>query len=124
MTDGAGSYGDNERCRVLALRPLSVYTEEYSVEKKYDYLTVNGVQYKNSGPERVKMVKGAALEWYSDSSGTKAGWKVCAQDTTTMATTTKKGRYFPPSARRILARPRSSHLALSHRSPYDHGRVC
>ena len=125
MTDGTGNYGSYERCRVLALRPLSVYTEEYNVETGFDYLTVNGVKYGGTwGPSGVKMAKGAALQWYSDSSGNRAGWKVCAQDTMTTAKPTKKGRYFPPSARRILARHSSPHLALSHLSPYDHGRVC
>ena len=122
VTDGAGSYGSRERCRVLALRPLIVHTVQYEVERKYDYLTVNGHQYKYSRPDGVKMAKGAALQWYSDGSTQRAGWKVCAQDattTTTTTTTTKKGRYIPHSLHADpkqdtaqLASPRltSSHL--------------
>ena len=95
MTDGAGAYGNNERCRVLALRPLFVHTMQYEVETRYDYLTVNGVQYTYSGPDGVKMAKGAALVWYSDGSGNTAGWKVCADEKTTTTKPTKKGRYIP-----------------------------
>ena len=124
MTDGAGSYGNREQCTVLALRPLIVGTMQYEVESGSDYLTVNGAKYNYYGPKGVKMAKGAALRWYSDSSYTKAGWKVCAQDTMTTAKPTKKGRYFRPSTRRVLARHSSPHLALSNLSPYDHGRVC
>ena len=92
MTDGAGSYGSNERCRVIALRPFYVYTEQYDVENKHDYLTVNGTQYTSySGPNGVKMGMGAALQWYSDSSDNGAGWKVCAEDKI------KTGRYIPHS---------------------------
>merc|ERR1719201_1099838 len=81
VTDGAGNYGNSESCRVIALRPFYVYTKQYQVEKGWDYLTVNGKQYKsNSAPNGVKMGKGAALQWKSDSFGTNPGWKVCAQD--------------------------------------------
>ena len=85
VTDGSGYYGAKETCRVLALRPLVVYTKQYVVESKYDYLTVNGVQYKSSGsgPNGVKMSKGAALLWRSDEDTQSSGWKVCAQDTMT-----------------------------------------
>ena len=85
VTDGAGYYGAGETCRVLALRPLVVRTRQYVVETGYDYLTVNGVKYKNSGsgPNGVKMAKGAALLWRSDGSTQRSGWKVCADRMTT-----------------------------------------
>ena len=94
MTDGSGNYGSGEKCTVFARRPLFVYTKQYDVERSssgraYDYLTVNGVQYKNSPPNGVKMGKGAALQWYSDGSKVAAGWKVCAEDKMAATTTTK-----------------------------------
>ena len=98
VTDGSGYYGASETCRVLALRPLFLYTKQYVVESKYDYLTVNGVQYKSSGsgPNGVKMSKGAALLWRSDGGTQRSGWKVCAQDTmATTTTTTTKSKYIP-----------------------------
>ena len=94
MTDGSGNYGSREKCRVIARRPFFVYTKQYDVERNsrnraLDYLTVNGVQYKNSPPNGVKMGKGAALQWYSDGSQVAAGWKVCAEDKMAPTTTTK-----------------------------------
>ena len=88
MTDGAGEYGTRETCRVVALRPFYVYTTQYDVERTssgraYDFLTVNGAEYKYSPPNGVKMGKGAALQWYSDGSGSGAGWKVCAEESGT-----------------------------------------
>ena len=87
MTDGSGNYGNKERCEVIARRPLVINTTQYDVEGGgYDYLTVNGYQYKYSPPNGVAMRGGAALKWYSDKSGNGAGWKVCAED--------KMGRYI------------------------------
>ena len=87
------------------MRPLVVNTMQYEVEGCCDYVTVNGVQYRNSPPNGVKMAKGAALEWYSDASDQLAGWKVCAhaQDTMTTTKPTDEGRYMIPtlSARRL-----------------------
>merc|ERR1719201_156401 len=81
VTDGSGYYGSNERCEVIARRPLVINTTQYDVEGGgYDYLTVNGYQYKYSPPNGVAMRGGAALKWYSDGSGQGAGWKVCAED--------------------------------------------
>ena len=63
---------------MVALRPPSLYTWQYDVENKYDYLTVGGTQFKgDSGPNGVKMSKGDALLWKSDGSVVEEGWKVC-----------------------------------------------
>ena len=48
VTDGAGKYGNNERCEVLALRPLELKTTQYAVESNYDFIAVAGVQYKKN----------------------------------------------------------------------------
>ena len=90
VTDGAGNYGSRESCSVIALRQFYVYTMQYEVERGYDYLTVNGVQYKYSAPNGVKMTQGAALEWRSDGSYFNKGWKVCAEDKMRSTTTTPK----------------------------------
>ena len=79
MTDGKGKYGNNEACKVVALRPLSLYTWQYNVEgSAYDYLTVGSTQFPGaSGPDGVKMSKGDAMLWKSDGGSVKEGWKVC-----------------------------------------------
>ena len=80
MTDGKGKYGNKEACKVVAGRPLSLYTWQYEVEKRYDYLTVGSTQFKaGSGPNGVKMSKGDEMLWKSDGSSVKEGWKVCTR---------------------------------------------
>ena len=60
------------------MRPLSLYTWQYDVERKYDYLTVGATQFKSgSGPNGVKLGKGDALLWKSDGGEVYEGWKVC-----------------------------------------------
>ena len=63
---------------MVALRPLSLYTWQYVVEKSYDFITVGSTRFKGgSGPDDVKMSKGDALSWKSDENGVRWGWKVC-----------------------------------------------
>ena len=93
MTDGAGNYGSGESCRVIAQRQFYVYTMQYEVERSYDYLTVNGVQYKYSAPNGVEIKQGASLGWRSDGSRTDKGWKVCAEDNMSTPPPAKKSRY-------------------------------
>ena len=60
------------------MRPLSLYTWQYDVERGYDFLTVVGTQFKSgSGPNGVKLSKGESLLWKSDKSKVEEGWKVC-----------------------------------------------
>ena len=79
VTDGSGSYGNNERCEVKALQPLAVTAEQYNVEECCDYVTINGNEFKGTGPQAVVMNAGATWIWTSDRSKTHAGFKLCAQ---------------------------------------------
>ena len=79
MTDGSGNYGNNERCEVKALRPLTVVAEQYDNEDYYDYVTVNNVAHRYSFPTQgVAMNQGATWTWTSDGSVTRAGYILCA----------------------------------------------
>ena len=78
VTDGPGDYGNNERCTVGALRPLTVTAEQYEVETGWDYVTINGVTYERSGPQAVRMNEGGMWSWRSDGSGMRGGFKLCA----------------------------------------------
>ena len=79
MTDGYGNYGNNERCEVEALRPLTVTARQYDNEDYYDYVTVNNVPYRYSFPSQgVSMNEGATWTWTSDGSVTRAGYVLCA----------------------------------------------
>ena len=66
---------------MVALKQLVLSTKEYFVEKKYDYVTVNGVPYKTSGPQNVYMAIGAKLRWSTDWGGYRHVFKVCASST-------------------------------------------
>merc|ERR1712159_404185 len=84
VTDGPGNYGNREYCEVEALRSLIVTAKQYSVEAKYDSITINGIPYMNSIPnEGVSMNKGARWFWNSDSSVTRPGYKLCAEEANT-----------------------------------------
>ena len=79
MTDGYGNYGNNERCEVEALRGLTLVATQYDNEDTYDYVTVNGVQYRTTFPlQGVSMSNGARFVWTSDVSVTRAGYTLCA----------------------------------------------
>merc|ERR1719201_872522 len=78
VTDGGGKYGNNERCRVKALRPLEINAMQYSVESRHDYVTVAGIQYINKSPNGVYLEPGSVLEWRSDQNTVRDGFKLCA----------------------------------------------
>ena len=79
MTDGPGDYGNDERCEVEALRPLTVTASQYDNENYYDYVTINGAQYRFSfPPQGVFMNESATFTWRSDGSITRAGYTLCA----------------------------------------------
>ena len=79
MTDGPGNYGNREFCEVRALQPLTLVSTQYNQEDNFDYVTVNGAQYRYSfPPQGVSMNEGATFTWRSDSSVTRPGYTLCA----------------------------------------------
>ena len=80
MTDGAGPYGPDEYCSVMALRPLTATATHYDVESGSDYLIVSGNEYRHTGigPRELQLEQGAVMEWETDESVFKDGFKVCA----------------------------------------------
>ena len=81
VTDGPGDYGNNENCRVRAIRDLTVSATAFDTEQDYDFLTVGGVDFSGTrGPENQFLSAGEVLIWASDSSIVRRGWTVCAVD--------------------------------------------
>ena len=78
MTDGPGHYGNREFCEVRALQPLHLTAEQYDIEENYDFVRVNVLAFRRSGPDDVYMAKGDTWVWKSDSSVTREGYKLCA----------------------------------------------
>ena len=61
----------------MALKPLVMTTEQYSIEANYDFVTVKGRQYKTAGPNQVNMQTGDRWTWKSDDTNTREGFKIC-----------------------------------------------
>ena len=68
MSDGAGQYGNDESCRVKALRAVVLTTPQYEVETGFDFITVDGIEFKDvSGPKGMKLAAGGELAESRDS---------------------------------------------------------
>ncbi len=85
--DGVAGYGDNESCVVSAAVPLTLVSEEFNTEANFDKLTVKGVEYHGAGtqagPNGISMAAGDTIEWNSDGSVTRDGFKVCGSNLAT-----------------------------------------
>ena len=79
VTDGAGNYGNNERCTITAQVALTLSTTgTFSTESYWDSLTISGVRYSgSSGPRNIQMTAGQTFRWSSDGSVARTGWTVC-----------------------------------------------
>jgi hypothetical protein len=74
-----GMYANSDGCLISAQTgPLSVLS--FNTESGHDKLTVNGVDYHNTaGPNGI--VPSGLIQWTTDGSVVKNGWKICAQST-------------------------------------------
>jgi hypothetical protein len=81
ITDGAGQYGNNERCTFRATKTLYAYATDFSLEPKYDKIWLGNSSYSGtSGPNNVLMMAGDTIGWSTDESVTYGGWVICAYD--------------------------------------------
>ena len=84
-----GNYGDNEECTIhnVPPSPLKVVTfaVEYCTGCACDYMSIDGVRYcgykdmswKEYTPPDGLIAGNRTINWYTDSSDTTRGWKVC-----------------------------------------------
>ena len=81
VTDGSGSYSNNERCTIVANVDMSLNVQEFNTESCCDRLTVGGTQYKGSGtqygPVDQIMAAGEMMTWYTDGSVVAGGFTIC-----------------------------------------------
>lgn len=70
-------YGNREDCSILAPeQPLHVIS--FSTERGYDKLTIDKTYYQGTtGPNGVSPT--SALNWHTDGSSTRGGWKLCTE---------------------------------------------
>jgi hypothetical protein len=93
-TDGAGTYGNNERCSICTRRSgyvsaVGVFDTEGG---SYDYLTISGNNYGGDDePDNVYIISNGCINWRSDSSVTRDGWSLCEDGTRTTAGTAVGG---------------------------------
>merc|ERR1711904_523998 len=98
-------YESNERCTITVTESIAVpiVVEKFKTEARYDKLTVDGVEYSGTtGPDGVTPKE--VITWYSDTSVTGDGWKLCPSTSTpptpsptTPTTSTSTIRASPPS---------------------------
>merc|ERR1719270_65415 len=70
------SYGNNEQCTVTMAGDVALSVQAFSTESRYDYLTMGGRTYSGSSGPSSGTYSGT-IEWASDYSVTKSGWKIC-----------------------------------------------
>eukprot|EP00035_Acanthoeca_spectabilis_P013574 m.252859 g.252859 ORF g.252859 m.252859 type:complete len:1001 (-) comp15924_c0_seq2:2267-5269(-) len=81
ITDGPGSYANGERCTISILRDTRLVVQFLTVEVNSDYFTINqSLARLDTAAEldSVLLTAGSSLNWRSDPSTTRAGWRICA----------------------------------------------
>ena len=80
---GESNYEDNKSCTITNPPYGSISVSSFEVEAPWkgncwaDYLTVNGVRYCGTDGPAWVVPNGSPIEWFTDGSGTEAGWKIC-----------------------------------------------
>ncbi|GMI42721.1 hypothetical protein TrCOL_g6320 [Triparma columacea] len=74
------NYGDDERCTFTMGNGGVLNVVSFNIYSRYDYLTVDGVQYWENGPQGVSVSAGQDITWYSSGSYTDTGFEICVGD--------------------------------------------
>lgn len=70
ITDGIGSYGNNEACTMRAEVEMTITATEFDTEQGYDFITVEGTLYSGSqGPMNLQVTAGTNVTWNSNADG-------------------------------------------------------
>ena len=74
------SYGNKEVCTISGVPPVGLQVVAFDVEEssgcRYDYITVNGTKYCGTSGPQVAVAEDGVIEWRSDISEVRSGWKV------------------------------------------------
>lgn len=102
FSDGAGDYGNQERCSITVLQSTTLRVESFDTEIRWDYLvrllqfckailrlcrmslcilqTVDGTRYDGTtGPSNVPVTAGSSISWRSNVRNVASGFTICAQ---------------------------------------------
>merc|ERR1712203_601701 len=70
------NYGNNEECTIQLYGDIALSVAAFNTESRYDFLTMGGTSYSGtSGPP--SGTYSGAINWSSDSSVVRSGWKLC-----------------------------------------------
>ena len=74
-------YSNNEACTITNPPAVPISVTSFSVEAHsscvWDHLTVNGARYCGSNSPEGIVPDGTSIEWRTDGSVTRAGWRLC-----------------------------------------------
>lgn len=126
------NYGNGEKCRLDVLgdpetRP-AIRVESFNTEDGYDMLTVNGMVFDGTtGPEG--LVPSGSIDWVSDGSVTKGGWKLCPAKVPPPTVLPTPAPTAAPEAWRVILGPCTVESDGCARSPnypgnYDNDEGC
>lgn len=79
-TNYPSSYANRDKCTITA-SAMKLNVVDFETESPFDKLTVEGKRYsgsgKSRGPQDVAVKEGSTLNWQSDGSVVRKGWKIC-----------------------------------------------
>ena len=70
ITDGSGSYGNDENCTMRAESTMTITSTQFDTEYGYDFIRVlgGGIYSGSTGPMFVQVTAGTLVTWSTDSS--------------------------------------------------------
>ena len=81
MSPNFPSYYDNSgTCQAVMLLDAVLSADAFNTETGYDFLSIGGTIFQGSdGPQNFDVGAGTNIEWSSDGSVTRPGWRICAE---------------------------------------------
>lgn len=76
---GSGKYSNRESCTIKTPSTGVMKFKDYQTESHYDYVTVDGTVYRSGTPPSKTLAGSVTLQWQSDGSVTRNGWKACIE---------------------------------------------
>ena len=118
VTDGAGNYGNGERCTITANIAMTPVFTEFATESGWDYLTIGGQQYSGTNaPTGLSLAAGDTIAWYTDDEMVQdTGFTICMA-MPPMPPTPSQPPPFPPGVR--VVQPGRGTLQAAHDAASD-----
>jgi len=79
------NYANREKCKITSPSEGTMTTKTYTTENYFDYLTIDGKQYRSGAPPTMVLTAPKSFTWSSDGSVTRKGFELCVGGGLTMA---------------------------------------